>query len=394
MSAPVLASEPTAPSAALPDEPRATCWPNERETLLLQAGLWAPARALTAWDRFCASVPDIEALDDGCYRLFPLVAANLQSCGNDIPHRNRIFSVLRHSWVKTQRLLGQMLPFLRGLHTSGIDFLVLKGTALASLYQRQGSVRPMADIDILIRPHHLQNAAAILGRLGCASSVALTTERLFELIRYRHELTFRIPDGSDLDVHWYLISDARDLNAEDSFWNDSIPCTLPGLSTRMLHPTDQLLHTCLHGVQWNEVSPVRWLADATVLIRAGIDWNRLETQARRLRQLQPVRATLLYLNQLEIDLPSGVAQHWRSIGITSIENLEGAYRTAAPNVRERTRQLAWVYLRLTRNMPLSDLVRNLPGYMNQIHHFRSYGRRLKFICYLAYLFLSGKRARL
>jgi hypothetical protein len=364
------------------------------EVLLLQAALFERERAAAAWSRFCDSVPDIEALNVGCYHLFPLIAANLGKPRNEMPHGGRLAGTLRYSWAKNQQLMDRIVPRLRSLQSAGLGFLMLKGAALVSVYREKGGTRPMADVDILIRPHDLPQVMAILAAHDCHPPKALTTEYLSELIRFRHELTFQTSEGESLDVHWYLVSDSWDLEAEDAFWEDSVPCALPNLSARTLHPSDQLLHTCLHGTQWNEVSPVRWLADATMLIRAGVDWERLEAQGRRLRQLGPVRDTLLFLNDMEIELPPGVAEHWRGMKLAKIETIESGYKTQRPNPRERTRQLAWVYFRMSRHMSLGGFIRNLPGYMAQIHHFRSYSRRVRFLAYLTFLTLTGRRAQL
>jgi len=373
---------------------RETCWPNELEILLLQAGLWTPERALKAWEKFCASISDIEALGDGCYRLFPLVAGNLQNQKGPVPHLEHICGVLRHAWSKKQTLIRDTTPLFHALQEAGIPFLLLKGAALAAAYRRQMAVRPMVDIDILIRPHDLEKSVVVLGRLGSTFPGILTAERLWELLRFRHEITMRGKAGNDLDVHWYLISDSRDVAAEDSFWEDSVPCDFPAVKARTLCPSDQILHTCMHGTQWNEVSPSRWLADAAILLRDGIDWKRLESQAKRLCQLRPVRDTLLYLNKLEIELPAGVLEHWTKMKMTDIEALEGSYRASRPNLRERTKQLAWIYLRLTRHLSYFEFFRQLPAYMAQIHHFRAYSRRVKFLIYLVFLVLSGRRSTL
>lgn len=369
-------------------EQRQNCWPNELEVLLLQAGLCAQPQAAAAWREFCGRIDDIEILDEGCYRLFPLVAANLQNSGEEFPHQPRILGVLRHAWAKNQRLFGAMTPLLRALQDAGVEMLLLKGAALAELYRRQGSVRSMADIDILIHPQDLARTIGILQARGCTIPSDMTPQRLADLLRFRHELTVNIPGGSELDIHWYLVSDARHLEAEDEFWRDAVPCTLAGMRSQTLHPTDQLLHTCLHGAQWNQISPVRWLADATMLIRAGVDWGRLEKQALLLERLEPVRDTLLFLDQLKIGLSPDVAAHWRKVEITYFEKVEGGYRASSPNSRDRTKQLAWIYLRLHRNQSLGQLLRGVPAYFGHVHHFRAYSRRITFLRYLLQFFYN------
>ena len=395
MTAAATLAQPEAPSVS-PSAPRATCWPTELETLLLQAGLCTQSRAVAAWLEFCSKIEDIEALDVGCYRLFPLVAGNLQDARPEIPHRQRLTGTLRYAWTKNQRLFGQVLPLLRSLHGADVSTLLLKGAALTEFYRAQGGVRPMADVDILIRPENLSRAVALLRTEGFTADQPVTPKQLEDLQRFRHELTLRNATGEFIDLHWHLLADTRHLDAEDFFWRDAVPCRLAGWEGRTLHPADQLLHTCLHGAQWNEISPVRWLADAAILIRAGMDWPRLEEQARRLERVQPVRETILFLDQLTVDLPTAVVAHWRKVKITPFEKLEGGYRAFHPDSQARTKQLAWGYLRLTSGATLRERLRRLPAYMRQIHHFRAYSRRVVFVFHLAYFFLhcSSREPRL
>ena len=389
-SAPAFADETSAPAASA--SLRSTCWPDNLETLLLRAGLCDRPQALTAWIDFCRQIDDIEKLDDGCYRLFPLVAGNLQEAG-EIPHRNRLTGILRYAWTKNQKLFGQIVPFLRSLHEAGLNTLLLKGAALTELYRAQGGVRPMADVDLLVHPEDVVSVVHLLHARGFAEETPLSPQKLQDLMRFRHELTLRNVTGESLDLHWYLLADTRHLDAEDFFWRDAVPCRLAGWVTRTLHPADQLLHTCLHGAQWNEISPVRWLADATILIRAGMDWKRLETQARRLERLQPVRDTILFLADLGVNLPPDIGNHWRSLKITPFEKVEGGYRAFRPNSRARTKQLAWSYLRLTAGESLWQRLRRLSSYMKQIHHFRAFSRRGAFVIYLlSFLLLRSSRS--
>jgi len=368
--------------------PRRSCWPDEWESLLLQAGLCAKPKALQCWTDFCGRIGNIENLDESCYRLFPLVAGNLQSCDAVMPHRDRLRGVFRHAWAKNQKLFMDSIPLLQALRGGGVDLLLLKGAALAGLYRDQGGVRPMADIDILIHPEDVPQALGILQALGCTADKTVTTARLMELLRYRHELTLRSASGAELDIHWHLVSDSRHLEIEDCFWQDAVPCRLENFSAYTLNPAQQLLHCCLHGAQWNEIPPVRWLADAVMIIRSGVDWNRLENQARSLERIEPVRDTLLFLDRLDVELPPGIVARWRDMPVTMLEKMEGGYRAYRPDSRQRTRQLAWSYLRWYRGRPLSEMLGHIPGYMRQIHHFRAYSRRMAFLWHLLLLFLK------
>jgi len=361
---------------------RETCWPDEQEQLLLHAGLQEPARAVHFWQKFCSGVTDIEALDGGAYRLFPLVAVNLKNIAADVPHKLRLHSVLRHSWVDSQRLFARVQPVLQQLREKKSDFLILKGMALSPLFYRHWGARPMADIDLLVRPEEVERAAAIIEEAGYLAQGGPGDEGLANLIEYRHELSFRNEHGVEIDLHWHLIAECRNQQAEKRFWQDAVSCPLPGLIVKTLCPTDHFFHTCIHGVQWNEVSPVRWLADSAVILREQLDWQRLAEQAHNFRRIEPVRQTLLYLEKMGISIPPEALDYWRNLPISDLERLENNYRMHRPNSRQRTRQLALAYLRLNQSSQTASLWRNMFSYMRQIHHFRAMSRRMRFIIYV------------
>jgi hypothetical protein len=82
------------------------------------------------------------------------------------------------------------------------------------------------------------------------------------------------------------------------------------LNVRALCPTDELLHALVHGAAWNEIPPVRWVADAMTIIRAApIDWERLLHLTRDLHVTLPVRAACDYLVRV---FQAPIPQHTRN----------------------------------------------------------------------------------
>ena len=88
--------------------------------------------------------------------------------------------------------------------------------------------------------------------------------------------------------------------ADAPFWAASQPFALSGREYQTLCPTDMLLHVCFHGARWNVTPPLRWIADAMMILsRAGeeIDWLRLLELARERRLSLMLRETLGYLHR-------------------------------------------------------------------------------------------------
>ena len=68
-------------------------------------------------------------------------------------------------------LLRELQTAVDALDAAGVPSIVLKGGALADGLS-QHALRPMADIDLLIRREHLDEALAVFGGAGFASTVS------------------------------------------------------------------------------------------------------------------------------------------------------------------------------------------------------------------------------
>lgn len=100
--------------------------------------------------------------------LAPYLHRQITRCGADIPTdpRRKLQSLaLRHR--DSNRIRDQALTaMLKALDAHGIDVLVLKGAALAHLIYDPPGLRPMSDVDLLVAPDRLQDAAGVLLELG------------------------------------------------------------------------------------------------------------------------------------------------------------------------------------------------------------------------------------
>src|SRR6185436_11185739 len=68
-----------------------------------------------------------------------------------------------HATRAREQVLAELLMLYQG---AGIDVLVLKGAALAQLVYPQPVLRPMRDIDILVRASDVYRAYALLPKIG------------------------------------------------------------------------------------------------------------------------------------------------------------------------------------------------------------------------------------
>jgi hypothetical protein len=203
----------------------------------------------------------------------------------------------------------RLLPVLRELRRRRVPALLLKGHPLARRFYASPGHRPMADIDLAVRPGQAREAVEALGAAGLARPAG----RHLALGPGVHAAPFE-GDGVKLDLHVHVLFCSRWAGADDGFWARAVPCPVRGEEALTLAPADHVLHACLHGYgRGPHVSPVRWLVDAvTVMRRSPLGdegWAALVAEAGRQRCEGVLAAALGFLaRELEALVPPEVVE--------------------------------------------------------------------------------------
>ena len=264
-------------------------------------------------------------------------------------------------------LLARLRILLAGFSAAGLDTIILKGSALLALYYPDPGLRPMSDLDVLIRTAEVEAAMALLRRSGWTPQVEVPART----IPVTHSLLFQDAEGTRLDLHWHVLWESCGPGLDDDFWAAAVGTAVGGVPTAALCPADQVFHACVHGVAWNPVPPLRWAADAVVVLRiarASIAWERLLMQARRLRLVLLLRKALAFLRSaLDAPVPEQVLTALQASPTSVVERLEYRARVRPwGRFGALPRQICH-YLRLCRaaGQPLRLL--GFPRYLQQIY---------------------------
>jgi hypothetical protein len=326
--------------------PRSAWHPDEIQELLLKAALLPGSHALTAW-RAWSGRADLDRLDEGSNRLLPLLSANLDRLGVRDDASGRLRGYRRRTWYVNQVRMRELETVLDAFARAGITTVILKGAALSRAFYADPSLRPMSDLDVLVpRRDALRAIGWLLGR-GWTAADGRVARRLAIFFRtdgasaaeaearvlQREGIGF-VQGAIDLDLHWRVLHHRGWPGADEAFWEGAVPATVGAARTRMLNATDSLLHVCEHGSRWNQVPPIRWIADAVTILGAGeaaVDWDRLVRRARELQVASTLAAMLGYLREaFEAPVPAACLAALRAVRPTWIERLErrAAHRQA------------------------------------------------------------------
>jgi hypothetical protein len=297
----------------------AGCWPTPTQELILRAAVLQGEPALKAWKEWTRQT-NLDVIDYGSHRMVPQLYRNLQRHGVKDPMMDRLKGVYRYYLYKNEILMHRIGTLLAAFEEAGIETMVLKGAALIQLYYKESGLRPMLDADVLVHAHQAKLAMQVLTKSQWKPFRYLQPLMRIPIV---HSTPFEDSGRRQMDLHWHLFWECFNASDDDDYWRNAVPIQIGGAQTLALSHTDQLLHICWHGARWNEVPPIRWVADAMAILGAAaaeIQWPDLLKKAQRHRIVLPVKDSLEYLKKkFDAPVPDSVLQSLSAVRISKIE---------------------------------------------------------------------------
>ncbi len=335
--------------------------PDERQELLLKACLFNGVAAIDSW-RAWQSLIDVEDIDVGSQRLLPLAYQNLSAQDVAATELERYRGVARYIWYDNHRKMLQTRAVLDAFAEAQIPVMLLKGLALVPLYYRNWALRPTNDLDLMVPPQLAGAAGEVLERNGWRSGYS----RLLKSAAYRttiHAMSFVGEAGDSLDLHWHALLDWCSEDADTTFWEAAQVLPLNGCNVLALGDTDQFFQIIVHTPRRDPIAPIRWVADATMLLRvANVDWDRLLALIAAGGFVLRARQALSYLRDVfYLAVPDRVLRELGRATPSAVETLEA--RINRLNMPRLIWQACFRYAHYRRNRRWPAAPRNFPSYL-------------------------------
>jgi hypothetical protein len=175
---------------------------------------------------------------------------------------------------------------------AGVPLMVLKGAALQLVLDTDPDARPMADLDLLVHPHHVDRAQQLLEQLGGLRSPSQFREDFFP--RYYYEIQYTMgglrPVTIDLHVRPFRVPRHARLVSDGALWRDAVridagaaPVLVPTAERMLIHLA---AHSAVHGN-----GERRWRDDVRRWVAAhadDLDWDRFLDDVAGWRLALPV----------------------------------------------------------------------------------------------------------
>jgi len=206
------------------------------------------------------------------------------------------------------------------LTAGGIEFVVLKGPAIAHTCYPDPAWRPFSDLDLLVRRGQWAKACELLTTLGYRRE--LPEPRPGFDVRFGKAVTFNSEEGT-IDLHSTLASGSFGVWIDpDVLFESTESFALGGAKLKRLDDTVLLLHACVHAsLGWAPplLLPLRDVLQISSTLR--IDWERFGELATRWH-LDPVLQHAFGTASRVLSIaPPAQAEHWLELTVGRRERL-------------------------------------------------------------------------
>ena len=245
------------------------------------------------WEEFLASAQ--------WHGVAPLIYRNIKDLPEDLPFPSEVMEQLKATYyatlVRNILLFDELKKVLADFREEGLEVILLKGAALAKTVYADIGMRPMGDLDILIKRADLPQAEQRLSALGYVFHGKNPPEwwrKHHYHIGYIHPAkTVRI------ELHWHITNEYNPLKIRDydfdiieRFWGKAHVGECFGSGVHLLSPEDSLLYLTTHFLKhrffnstnggFTSRGALLQLSDILRTLRrygAEIDWARLRQEA-------------------------------------------------------------------------------------------------------------------
>jgi len=333
--------------------------PTVSQQLLLNSALRQDHTAVKSWQDW-KSMIEFDDLDQGSYRLLPLAYKNLTSLGIEDPLFINMKEIYQNFWEINERINFESNKVFEILNLNGIETIYLKGWPLIENYYKDPGIRPMGDVDILVRDEKFLNACNIIIDAGWVAELPM--DQLSSYHKYIHAIDFLNPNDTHIDLHWTLFPGAHKNNTNELIWENASTQDFNGKKMCILDPTDELFYICIHGARWSRVPPIRWIPDALFIIKdegERINWSRFFQLAQQNHMLLQSRDTLTYLKkEYGIPIPNSILRELMKTHINFGYKIEYLFTTQPIPVFWDIVNKVFHYLRM------SEMKNGASGFLN------------------------------
>ncbi|MDA3895751.1 MAG: nucleotidyltransferase family protein [Desulfobacteraceae bacterium] len=235
----------------------------------------------------------------GRHRVAPLLYSKIKLAEAESIIPMNVLQKLREKYLanayRNTVLFHQLSEIVTLLNKKNIPVILLKGAHLAEFVYKDIALRPMSDLDILVKEEHLSEVVQIAFSAGYQffyekqnAKKKTNDSYCYDILKYyKHFQPLIHPETKCLlEIHCFITEVGSHFQIPVSdLWDSSQPATLYGNVVSLLSPEDLIIHLCLHAAYDHLFDfGMGALYDISKIIDhcgESINWDKIERRSMR-----------------------------------------------------------------------------------------------------------------
>ncbi len=263
------------------------------------------------------------------HRIAPLLYHKIRLAGAEPMFPKDVVRKLREKYLanayRNTVLFHRLTELVARLNHKEIPVILLKGAHLAEFIYRDISLRPMSDLDILVREEHLSEVVQIAFSAGYRFFYDKENAKdksgksyCYDISEYyKHFQPLIHPETQSLlEIHCFIsdIGTPFEIPASE-LWEHAQPAGLNGNNVFILSPEDLIIHLCLHAAYDHlfgfGMSALYDIAITAKHYEGNINWKEIRRRSVKWRTTRCVSLALYFTKKwLGADIPDEMFENF------------------------------------------------------------------------------------
>ena len=183
---------------------------------------------------------------------------------------------------RNSQIFRELGNILSAIYRENIPVIPLKGAYLAENVYGNIAVRPVRDVDLLVKQKDLWGVEKILTEMSYIRVHPGEGEEGIRHVEYQDTQL-----GLKVEIHWDFVPEGFGLRVDlQNLWNRTKPAMVAGVGVAAMSPEDLLLNLCIHASDHVFEMGLRFVCDITETLRHNqreIDWVCIQQRAHMWR---------------------------------------------------------------------------------------------------------------
>jgi hypothetical protein len=201
---------------------------------------------------------------------------------------------------RNMRIYSLLIPILKGIQEKNIPIILLKGVALADKVYGNIALRPMYDVDLLVKKEDVEKVGSLFKKFNFLCDLESDDGKSY------HNRYFDKDKGIGFELHWNIENTPNPFTLNiDEIWERAQSAGIPGVQALILSPEDLILYLCLHTSYhhkfYQDLITLKQICDISESIRyyqSVFDWLKFTNLAQRYGLSKPVYCSLYITESL------------------------------------------------------------------------------------------------